>query len=87
MSGDRRDHQPTVVTQVHVRTEWSDVVGGLHRVPVVTASRKAGRFAGGVDASHLHRHGGDPSHAQHQNHHQSGDGERGLDGGGAAIAG
>lgn len=60
---------------------------GLQCRPFVAAGRKAGRFPRGVDTPNLHRHGGKSSHTQQQNHHQSGDGERCLDGGGAAISG
>ncbi len=87
MSSDRRDDQPTFITQEEFRTKRSDVVGGLRRVPVVAASRKAGRLTSGIDTPHLHRKGAEPGDAQHENNHQRGDGERRLDGGGAAIAG
>ena len=60
---------------------------GLRRVAVVAARREPGRLPGGIDTPHLHRHRGEPGHAQHQNHHQRGDGERRLDGGSAAITG
>lgn len=86
MSDDRCDHQPTFATQLHDRTGWSDVLGSLQCGPVITASRKTRRFARGVDTTHLHRQRAESSHAQHQNHHQGGDGECCLDGGGAAIA-
>ena len=60
---------------------------GLRRIAVVAARREAGRLPGGIDTPHLHRHRGEPGHAQHQNRHQCGDGERRLDRGGAAITG
>jgi hypothetical protein len=60
-------------------------MGGLHRGAVVTASHKAGRLPGGIDAPHLHRHRGEAGHAQRQNDRQRGDGECCLDGDGAAI--
>ena len=82
-----RDHQPTFPTQFTTAPDGAMFCGSLHCGPVIAARREAGRFAGGVDTPHLHRHRGEPGHAQHQNHHQCGDGECCLDGGGAAITG
>ncbi len=87
MSGDCGDHQTAFSTQVEMRPERSDVVRGLRRIALVAARREPGRLPGGVDAPDLHRHRGEPGHAQHQNHHQRGDGERRLDGASTAITG
>lgn len=62
-------------------------MGGLHRVAVIAAGRKPRRFPCGIDAPHLRRDRGEPGDAQHQDHHQGGDGERRLDGGGAVVTG
>ena len=74
-------------TEVEVRAKRSDVVCGLRRVPVITASRKTGRLTRGIDTPDPYREGAEPSDAQHQNNHQGGDGQRRLDGRGAVIAG
>ncbi len=60
---------------------------GLRGVPVGATRRKTRRFPGCIDAPHLHRHGGKPRNAPHQDHHKGGDGERCLDGGAAVIGG
>ena len=70
-----------------MRTEWGDVMSGLHRVPLVTTGGKSRCFAGGVDASNLHPRGRDPNHTKHHDRHQSGDRECGLDGGSTAVTG
>ena len=62
MSGNRRNHAPTLFMQNKTGAERSDIVGGLRRVPVVAASGKTGRLTCGVDTPHLHRQGGEPSH-------------------------
>jgi hypothetical protein len=67
--------------------EGSDRVRGLLRLTVIAARRESGRFPRGIDAPHLHRDRSKPGHAQHQNHHQCGDGECRLDGAGTAITG
>ena len=87
MGGDRRNHQAALFMQIELCAKRSDAAGGLCRTTVVAACSEAGRFPRGIDAPNLHRHGGEPSHTQHQNHHERGDGEGCLDGGGAVIAG
>ncbi len=87
MSGDCRNHQPALPTHVEIRPEGSDVVRGLRRIAVIAACREAGSFPGCVDTPDLHRHRGEPGHAQHQDHHKRGDGERRLDGGRATVTG
>ena len=87
MSRDRRDHHSALSTQIEVGAEGSDVVRSLRCFAVIATCREPGGFSGGIDTANLHRHGGEPGHAQHQNRHQRGDGERRLNGGGAAVTG
>ncbi len=54
---------------------------------VVTTRREAGRLTRRVDASDLHRHRGEPRHAQDEHDDQGSDRERRLDGDTAGRAG
>jgi hypothetical protein len=62
-------------------------VRGLLRLTVIATRRESGRLPRGIDTPHLHRYRSEPGDAQHQNHHQCGDGECRLDGAGTAITG
>ena len=78
--GDPRDHQRAVAPQLQRRALRSDALSGIRRGTVVAAGRQPSGLPGGVDTAHLHRHRGEPGHAQHQHDDQRGDGERRLDG-------
>jgi hypothetical protein len=87
VSGNSSKDQLAFFSERDFRSEGRDVMCGPHRMALVAARRQTGRLPGSVDAPHLHRHRGEPGHAEHQNDHQRGDGEGRLDGGGAAIIG
>lgn len=87
MSLDRRDNHFTFSSQVEVGADGSDVARDLRRFTVIAPRREPGGLSGGIDTPHLHRHGGEPGHAQHQDRHQRGDCQRRLDGGGPGLAG
>ena len=53
---------------------------------VVAAGRQTGGLPCGIDTAHLHRHRGEPGHAQHQHDNKGREGERSLDGNGAGIS-
>ena len=77
-AGNAGDDIPAIRTQFHDRTpgRHDRRCAGRHRV----ASRgKPGRFPGCIDAPDLHRQRRDTGSAQHQDHHQCGDGKRRLD--------
>jgi hypothetical protein len=54
---------------------------------IVTTGRQAGSLTCGVDATDLHRHRGEPRHAQHEHDDQGSDRERRLDGDTAGLIG
>ena len=81
-SRDRGEHSSALLPQVELRAGRRDITGGLFSIRPVPTRRQTRRLTRGIDAPHLHRHRGEPSHAQHQDDHQSGDGERRLDRGG-----
>ena len=51
----------------------------LGGAPIVTPRRQPRSLARRVHTSHLHRHGGEPRKAQHQDHDDRRHRERGLD--------
>jgi hypothetical protein len=54
---------------------------------VITTCGEPGSFAGGIDATHLHRHRGEARHAQQENNDQGGDREGRLNCGSPGLIG
>ena len=55
--------------------------------PLVATGREAGGLTGRIDATHLHRHRGEPRHAQDENNDQRSDRERRLNGDAPGLIG
>ena len=87
MRNDRGHEEVAVASYLDSRPTRRDAASGLDRRTLVTAGSQPCGFAGGVDATYLHRHRGDTGQAQHQHHDQRSDGQGGLDGAGARTAG
>jgi hypothetical protein len=87
VSGDRRNHKPTIPTDIEIRSERCEVVRGLRRTTVVAPGREAGRFTSRVDTPHLHRDRGEAGNAHRQNNHKRSDRKCRLDCRSAALTG
>jgi hypothetical protein len=76
----RGDDELAVPVDPHPRPARGDATRNIDRRVLVTPRGQSSGLAGGVDATHLHRHRGDARQAQHQYHHQAGDREGCLNG-------
>jgi hypothetical protein len=87
MHGDGGDDDGAVAAQLHLRPTRRDAPGHVDCRPLVTAGGQPGRFAGGIDTAHLHRHRADTGQAQDEHENQSGNPQRRFDGARAGIRG
>ena len=85
MRDDRGDDEFAVPMDPDLRPTRRNTTGDLDRRAFVPARGQSSGLTGGVDATHLHRHRGDPRQAQHQHHHQAGDRKGCLNGAGAGT--
>ena len=74
------DDEVTVAAQLDGCPVGRNVSCHLRCRSVVAPRGKPGGFAGGIHTAHLHRHRGEPRHAQGEHDDQSGDRERRFDG-------
>jgi hypothetical protein len=77
--GDPRDDASAATTQLQSRPCRPHRACHLGGFPIVTPRRQPGGLACRVHTSHLHRHGGEPRKAQHQDHDEGRHRERRLD--------
>ena len=87
MCDDHDDKEVAITVHLNPRPSRCNAASGVDRRAVVTASRQPGGLAGGIDATHLHRHRGDTRQAKHQHHNQRGDRQCRLNGARAGTPG
>ena len=76
---DPRDDPPAVAPHLDRGTVGSRATGRFDGGAVVSARREPGRFAGRIDATHLHRDRGQPTDTEDGDRDECGDRERRLD--------
>jgi hypothetical protein len=77
--GDDRDDELPVRPQLHGRTGRRNAFRGTGSRTLITACRQSSSLTRGVNATHLHRDGGEPCHAQNEHDDQGGDRKCRLD--------
>lgn len=86
MAADPGDHVPAVAAEINRRSR-RDETGRRRGRDWIAARRQPRRLPRGVEATYLERDRDEARTTQHQNGHQGGDGQRGLDGAEPAVTG
>ncbi len=86
MAADPGDHVPAVAAEINRRSR-RDETGRRRGRDRVAARRQPRRLPRGVEATYLERDRDEARTTQHQNGHQGGDGQCGLDGAEPAVTG
>ena len=77
--GDPGDDELAIATYPHGRPVGCDALCGIGCRAIIAARREPSSLTCGVDAPHLHRHGGEPRRAQDEDGDEGSDRERRLD--------